>query len=349
MFNNDTTADPDLAFTTTNSQLTTQAESKRVLAGQAVSSIQNIANGLNSDYAVLDSGLTQTENELKTISGFLDILHQALNAAAGLSQTAINTYKGYVNTARANIDSALSGVRGQIQTITAQKAANQQNIDSAQASVNSSQNALSLAQDELTLLLAGSSQEAISAQQAKLKLYSPISGIVVKQEAKKGEVISANTNIVSINSLKALQIEANIVEVDIAKLKIGNLAQATLDAFGDEVVFQARVVSIDPAETIVEGVATYKTTLEFMELGQEVKSGMTANLDIETNRQENVLAVPYRAIVEKNGQKFVRLLFDGDEIEEIAVETGLRASDGNVEIVSGLQPGDKVITYLEEK
>ena len=60
--------------------------------------------------------------------------------------------------------------------------------------------------------------------------------------------------------------------------------------------------------------------------------------------RENVIAVPQRAIIRKNGDQFVRIA-DDESFREVKVETGLRGSDGNIEIISGISEGDKVITF----
>jgi len=105
-------------------------------------------------------------------------------------------------------------------------------------------------------------------------------------------------------------------------------------------------VFIDPAETIIEGVPTYKTTVEFLLPDERVRSGMTANMDIIGERRSNVIAVPQRAVFTRGSEKFVRILgADGKTSNEQKVETGLRGSDGNIEILSGLNEGERVVIF----
>src|SRR5581483_10901237 len=96
------------------------------------------------------------------------------------------------------------------------------------------------------------------------------------------------------------QIDANIAEADIAKVALGQKATVTLDAYGPDVVFNATVIKIDPAETIVDGVPTYKTTFQFDTPDDRIKSGMTANIDIQGDSHTDVLAVPERAVIDHN-------------------------------------------------
>jgi len=97
----------------------------------------------------------------------------------------------------------------------------------------------------------------------------------------------------------------------------------------------------------VEGVPTYKTTLQFIEEDGRIKSGMTANMDILTEQREKVIAIPQRAVFTKEGKKLVRVLDNSDGISEREVKTGIRGSSGKVEILEGLAEGEKVVTFME--
>jgi len=180
----------------------------------------------------------------------------------------------------------------------------------------------------------------------KTVIIAPISGTVTRQDAKVGQIDSANVVIMSLITTANFEIEANVPEADIAKVAIGNIADVTLDAYGNDVLFEAKVVKIDPAETEIEGVATYKTTFIFTKEDERVKSGMTANIDILTAKKENVIVVPTRAVSSKNNEKFVQVLTDRGP-EDVLVAVGLRGSDGNIEIISGVSEGDKIVTGMK--
>ena len=97
---------------------------------------------------------------------------------------------------------------------------------------------------------------------------------------------------------------------------------------------------------MVEGVATYKTTLLFAVRDERIKSGLTANVDIFGERRGGVMVVPQRAVISKDGGKFVKVL-RGGKIEEMKVVAGLRGSDGNIEIISGVSEGDEILIFSE--
>lgn len=292
----------------------------------------------------LDAYLFEAKQNLSAISSFLDKAALAVNSAssnANLSQTTLDGWRADSASARANVNTAIF------------------NLSSAEEKLRTAESNLLVAKRELELKESGASSEEILSEEAKVKsakaavdgkraelaktfLISPIAGIVSRQEGKVGEIVSANDAIVFVISTAKFEIESNVPEADMAKLKIGDTAKVTLDAYGSDVVFEAKVVSLEPAETIVEGVATYKTKFEFTNEDERIKSGMTADIDVLTAKREGVLAVPARTIITRDGEKFLKVA-DGDEIKEIKITAGLRGSDGNVEILSGLSEGAKVL------
>lgn len=151
---------------------------------------------------------------------------------------------------------------------------------------------------------------------------------------------------ISIISEDSYEVEIFIPEVDIAKVSVDDTAEITLDAYTNDDIFNAIVISIDPAETVIEGVSTYKVVLSFVDSKDErIRSGMTADTVIFTDEKKDVLAVPTRAVITENGQKYIRTL-DGGEIKKIPINTGMRSSDGRIEIIEGLDGGETIITFI---
>ncbi len=353
LFNNDNSLDPKLSFYSSG-QATSDAEWKRRVAGGEITQFKQELDALVSSQAALDLALLEGEGHLDKISDFLNSAGIAVNESSGLSATNLANYKAYVNVGRANVNTALKSISAQIQSIAAQKNTNQSNISTAQ-------NSLAAAQDELKLQQAGSTPEEILAQQAQVQyakanvdnaraalsktfIFSPISGVITRQDVKVGEIMAQNTTIISVMSLTRFEIEANIPEADIAKVKIGDSAAITLDAYGNDVVFDAKVIRIDPAEIIIDGVATYKTTFQFLREDERVKSGMTANIDILTAKKSGVLVIPQRAITQQGNEQFVQISLGQNKFETRKVVVGLRGFDGNAEIISGLNENDQIVS-----
>ena len=120
--------------------------------------------------------------------------------------------------------------------------------------------------------------------------------------------------------------------------------------YGKKTVFNARVSTIDTAATIVDGVTTYKTIFNFEgDIDPNIRPNMTANIDIETAKKEDVIAIPQRAVISRNGSKIVRIYHGvGTAPEERFVQVGISGKDGYVEILSGLSEGERVITFINE-
>jgi RND family efflux transporter MFP subunit len=185
----------------------------------------------------------------------------------------------------------------------------------------------------------------------KTKLLALGDGVLAVFDVEVGETVGANQVVVTIVS-PALTVEVDISESDIAKVSHGDPVRMTLDAFGEDVEFAGSVASIDPAETEISGVIYYKTKIAIhLDGGEDVRPGMTANVSIMTDMSEDALVIPRRAILERDGKRFVRVLTDPKtaSYEERAVSTGLRGDDGEIEILSGLQEGEEVITFIREE
>lgn len=361
LFTNDASTDPKLSFYTSG-QSASDSEWKRRLAGTELAQFKQEIDALSSDKTALDLALINGEGHLKIIQDFLNTLSNAVNEATGLTSTIIANYKYYVNTGRTNVTTAITNINTKKQAIVTQKATNQNSVTTAESTVNTAKNTLAAAQDQLTLKRAGSTLEQINAQAAQVQsaqanlestqaqlsktvIASPMNGIVTKQDTKVGEIVAQNSLIISIMSAAQFEIEANIPEADTAKVKLNDLARVTLDTYGNDVIFEAKVVEIEPAETLVDGVATYKTTFQFTKEDERIKSGMTANIDILTAQRAAVLSVPQRAIIQKKGEQFVLFAITDDQVEERKVVIGLKGVDGNIEVISGLSEGDRVVSY----
>lgn len=349
LLRNPATIDPQVDFTMTDGKLETAIESGRVALGKDL----RAWNTLRDDIQNLDPKFAsdETKRYLDATRSYLENLAQAVNTLlpnSSQTQTTIDSWKLDLSTARTNVNAAATAVVA------------------ADTSYRSAQSALRVAEEGLALKKAGALPEAVRAQEARIVaqqgaitnitaqlekyvLVAPLPGVVTKQDAKLGASVAAGVSLVSIQSAGAYKIEANIPEVDIGKVKVGDTARVTLDAYGEDVVFAATVASIDPAETIIEGVPTYKATLRFDKEDERIRSGMTANTDILTAKREGVLKIPSRAVTSRDDGKFVRIPATGPDgiatTTEVMIQTGLRGSDGSVEVLSGLTEGQEVVTF----
>lgn len=180
-------------------------------------------------------------------------------------------------------------------------------------------------------------------QIAKQQIRAPFAGIVARNDLELGETVVVGDAQVSMISANDYEVVSKVPEAEIFKIEVADPAQITFDAYPpEELRLEARVSAVNPAEVVVDGVATYKVTLALLNQSDKVKSGMTANVEIIGASKPDALVVPERALLTKNGAYFVRVPV-GQGAEERSVSVGLRGSDGQVEIISGLAEGERVL------
>jgi len=270
-------------------------------------------------------------NDLNVISIFLDKIAGAVNTFSPVEyayETTVASYKTTISSARGEVSGAISAivtakdklntaptvrVDGQFESVLAQEA----KVKQAEAVVSSYQASLS-----------------------KSIIRAPFDGVVTLQDAKVGGAISAGTTLVSIVSQDKIYIEANISEIHIGKIMVGNKTSTTFDAFPSE-VFSGEVSYIEPGDVIIDGVVNYKIRVNLTNPETRIKNGLTSNLKIQTARKENVLAIPLYAVSKEDGQTFVNKMV-GQKTQKTAVILGLSGNDGMAEVLSGLEEGDMV-------
>ncbi len=281
----------------------------------------------------VDELLNKSEEYLNIVKTLVDTVSTVIFTLVSPDSNNIANVSGYktdVSTARTTINTALSNI------ISAREKLN--NARAGETSLSTNTDSVS-AQGARKLQIQAQIKN-IQSQIAKTKMQAPFDGIVTKQDVEKGEIVGAGTTIVSIISDNKLEIESNISEVNIGKITIGNTVEITLDAYPGE-SWSGTVSYIDPGETIVDGVVNYKVKVAILNPDSKIKSGLTANLNIETAKKSGALVVPLYAVATKSGGSYVKKV-SGDTSEEVLVNLGIVGQDGSVEIISGLNEGDKV-------
>lgn len=271
------------------------------------------------------------------------------------------TRDSQINIYEANVAAAQKGVDLAIANLNLAQATQDTQLNSAQSQVNSAKAAYEVAKAQLNYKKAApravdlapyhaAIAQLTAAYELALKnlsdteLRAPIAGVITAVNYDVGEQTNLSVPAVTMMSLNGLNIKVDISESDIAKISLDDKVKITLDALGDDIEFDGTVVKIDPAPTVIQEVIYYKIQIDFDKTDYSIKPGMTANLTIYTDKRENVLFIPRRAVIEKDGRKIVRVL-ENNQPHEVEVVTGLKADDGYIEILSGLQENQKVITF----
>lgn len=319
-------------------------------------------------YKSLVSGQSAQINSASTnIENVMQAFHNAL-----LNQdTSVATAKENLNQAQASLSNAILAARNNLNSL---RLSGDQQIAATQSRLDSAKQNLALAQAQLNNTIAPARSQDLALAQAQVSqaqaslagieqqindtvLTAPLDGVVTAVNYEAGEQFGPGAkDMVTILVNNSFDVEVDIAESNISKVKVGDLADITFDAFPDDFVLKGKVSFIDPAQTLVQDVVYYKVKIDFLDLGATMnqvesrglalKAGMTANIIITTNRRNQALQVPARALIEQNNQKIVRILVNG-VMQEQPVETGLRGDEGMVEIISGLKEGDTVITFVK--
>lgn len=184
----------------------------------------------------------------------------------------------------------------------------------------------------------------INAEIARRTLRAPFAGTITQMVVDPGEIVAANTAVASLISRDAFGVEIDLPEIDSVKVSVGDPADVRFDALSDGATLPGTVVSVNRAETVVDNVPVYEARLSFLEEGDFIRSGMTTTVAITTEERENVVAVPARAVkFREDGTTYVLKDSEGKKGRETDIVTGLRGSDGYIEILSGLSEGDIVL------
>ena len=310
-----------------------EAEKSYYVAGKAFKDTRTIFRTLdrNSSNAEIEAILEKTydtaklfADAVKKLKNLADFLADDRDDAAGYSEAKASLSE-YANTVNEHLSSLLSS-QNDIVDYREAFPASSLDIKDLELEVRQKENALRDAERTLS----------------DYYIRAPFSGVITKIDAKTGEIASSGTPLVTMMSDGTFQIESFVPEVNIALVKLGAEARVTLDAYGEGEEFKAKVVSIDPAETIRDGVATYKIRLQFEDQDERIKSGMTANVSIILFEKQNVIVVPGGVVYQKAGKNFVKIKSDEDIVEREVV-LGDKSSLGQVEIISGLADGEIVI------
>lgn len=325
----------------TDSSLKQKVGASRVIAeGKLIEWNQSFTILTTSNALSLKNGATESKQHLllfRSILGDAALLLDGTTPGISISQTTIDGYRAAVSAGRANIEAAYGNI------VTAEE--KWQNADAA----------IALAIEEQRLIEVGASIEEIAAQEARVKkaqaalkgakvdlkktvLVSPIAGVLTKLNVKIGETVTAGQIAANIISDKNFEIKVDVPEANIAKITVGNEASITLDAYGSRVKFSGKLVRINPAEKIIEGVATYESTIEFKEQDPRIKSGMTANIVFNIKRG-GVLVIPQNAIIRKQGAPYV-VINENGLLQERRIHTGIIGINGFIEVVDGLKEGE---------
>lgn len=207
------------------------------------------------------------------------------------------------------------------------------------------------------------SQYQASLQTAKTnlgytKIIAPVDGTVISREIDLGQPVAASFQAPELftiaQDLTKMQIEVNVSEADIGKVKEGQDVKYTLDGYADS-IFEGKVTQVRLASTNTSNVVTYSVIVDVANDDLKLKPGMTANVSIITDKSENVLCAPTTALKftpNTDGTKYKTKgiwIMKKRTPERVTIETGA-SDDARTEIISDkIKEGTKVIVGIKGK
>lgn len=206
------------------------------------------------------------------------------------------------------------------------------NIKAAQASMETASAALKLAQNNL--------------KEAQVK--APISGYVSSKSVNTGQMASAGMTAVTIHNTNSVDGEINVTESVISSLRVGTPANISVKSAGIENM--AGTVSVlNQVKDASSGM--YKVQINVPNPDNQLKTGMFADITLQTAEADGVLCIPSEAILQNDTDRFVYIA-KGDTAEKRVITEGI--SNGELtEILSGIEEGEQVIVkgkdYISEK
>src|SRR5579859_1196905 len=231
----------------------------------------------------------------------------------------------------------------------------QEALDNARTAVDSLRAKIALTKEQVA---AAQSRIAV-AQQAvdNCTIRAPFPGIVVSKDAQVGEMVSPNsagggftrTGIATIVDMKSNEIEVDVNESYIARVKEGQVVKATLDAFpNDKDKYAAHVRTVIPSADRQK--ATVKVRITINQLDDKVLPDMgvkVAFLEEEAPKKKNPNAVVAKAVipqsaVRKEGSSDYVLLVKNDVLERRGVTLG-NSRGTDVDVIAGVNPGDTLV------
>jgi macrolide-specific efflux system membrane fusion protein len=169
-------------------------------------------------------------------------------------------------------------------------------------------------------------------------IVAPLSGFIIARRAEPGQTIGSGDP--PLVMADRLIVRAQVDETDMGKIKIGQKADITLDAYPENRI-PGRLDHLAYESRVVNNVTVYDIEIELLKVSPLFRSGMTATASVIVNERKNVVLVPAEALTERNGTVSVLLRRKGAAPIPTPVTMGL--SDGAmVEVKSGLKEGETI-------
>jgi HlyD family secretion protein len=273
---------------------------------QAVTTVQ-VGSQVSGNIAWLGADFNSIVHKGQVIARLDPSLFEAQlqQAKANLSQAQANLGKAQSDLERANVqlvDAQQKFTRAR--ELAAKSLLPQSDLDAAKIAVDTAQAALASQQATVRQAQAAVSQSQASVNQNQVNLdhtviAAPIDGIVTQRSVDVGQTVAASmqapTLFIIAADLTKMQVNANIDEADVGRIRPGQHVTFRVDAYPTE-TFEGTVSQIRLQPVVVQNVTTYGTVIDVPNQQLKLKPGMTANVKVEIAKRADVLRVPNAAL-----------------------------------------------------
>jgi HlyD family secretion protein len=182
----------------------------------------------------------------------------------------------------------------------------------------------------------------------RLNVTSPMDGVVIRRNIELGDTVmsgvssfNSGTVLMTVADVETMIIKAGINEVDIGKVRLSQPVKVTLDAY-PKVKFAGTIKRISPAARLEEKVKVFDVEVAIDRQGAELRTGMTANVDIVGEKRDKVLSVPVEAIFKRDESEIVY-------VKKLDAAKKAASSGGLLSSVFASGPKDAAAPKVEEK
>jgi RND family efflux transporter MFP subunit len=192
--------------------------------------------------------------------------------------------------------------------------------------------------ERTALAAAEAAERRLATRVGYATVRSPIAGVVTAKRVEAGDVVGTQTPLFEIADVSTLVVPIGVSELDIARLAPGDTIEVSLDAVPGRPL-RGRIRRIFPAADPATRLVPVEIALES---GSQARPGYLARVRLRLERREDVALVPASAILTGAAGEESAFVVENGKALRREIETGL-VSEGRVEIVRGLTPGEAVV------
>jgi len=175
-------------------------------------------------------------------------------------------------------------------------------------------------------------------------ITAPIDGLVIGKPIPAGQTVAPGISnpmvLLTVADLSKMQIQGQVDESDIGRVKLGQKVDFTVDAYPGKTF--TGIVSLISQKAVIQSNVVYYTVYVDVDSPQGMLfPTMTARVTVKVGESRNTIVIPLSAVKEIKGQKTVQVMVDGKP-QTTTVQLGL-ADDEKTEILGGLNEGDQVV------